>query len=77
MPRGNKGRELKRPAAGGNIMPEYRAYFLDKDGHVESRIDIICEDQATAEAKAKQLVAGHDVELWQGDKKIASFSRKQ
>jgi hypothetical protein len=56
-------------------MPEYRAYFLDKDGHREGGIKIVCEDEATAEHKAKQLVKGYDVELWQGDRQIATFAR--
>ena len=57
-------------------MPEFRAYFLDEDGHIENRINIVCEDETTAEDKVKRLLAGHDVELWQGDRKIGTFSRR-
>jgi hypothetical protein len=34
-------------------------------------------DDAAAIASAKQLVDGHDVELWQRDRKIAKFEQKQ
>lgn len=54
-------------------MQEYRAYILDRKGHVQSRVDLICTDEGTAMQHAKQLVDGHDVELWQGDRKIAVF----
>jgi hypothetical protein len=52
---------------------EYRAYILDKDGHVTGRIDIVCEDEVAARQRAKQLVDGHAVELWEGDHKIERF----
>jgi hypothetical protein len=51
-------------------MTDYRAYILGPDGHVQNRVDIICDDEAEALRLAKQLVDGHDVELWQLDRKI-------
>jgi hypothetical protein len=51
-------------------MLEYRAYVLDPEGRVMRRVD-----DATAERQARQLVDGHDVELWSGNRKIASFAR--
>lgn len=56
---------------------EYRAYILGPDGHIQSRVDLICADQNTAIEHAKQLVDGHDVELWELDRKIATFPHKQ
>ena len=54
-------------------MKDYRAYLLKPDGHVLRRIDLVCDDDHAAKAHAKQLVDGHDVELWQLDQKIATF----
>ncbi|MCJ9728967.1 hypothetical protein [Bradyrhizobium sp. PRIMUS42] len=54
-------------------MEEYRAYIVDKDGHITSRIDLLCEDEDSARQRAKQLVDGHAVELWRGNAKIEQF----
>jgi hypothetical protein len=43
------------------------------DGHILSAVDLHCADDDAARARAKQLVDGHDVELWQLDRKIAEF----
>jgi hypothetical protein len=43
--------------------------------NIENRIDLICEDEATAKERAEQLVDGQYVELWQGDRKIATFAK--
>ncbi len=54
-------------------MAEYRAYILDEDGHVSSAIEFVCADDVSAKKYARQFVDGHDVELWQGDRQIATF----
>jgi hypothetical protein len=51
----------------------YRAYLLGKDGHVQKRVDLHCQDEAEAVRQAKQLVDGHDVELWRLDQKIETL----
>lgn len=48
-------------------MQEYRAYVLGPDGHIQERIDLVCADDDAAKERAKALVDGHDVELWQLD----------
>ena len=53
-------------------MQEYRAYIMGPDGHVQSRVDLRCKDESEAIVRAKQLVDGHDVELWQLDRLIRS-----
>lgn len=58
-------------------MNEYRAYLMEPDGHIRSRVDVVCEHEEAAKEWAKQLVDGHDVELWQGDRKIATFTRDE
>ena len=52
---------------------EYRAYVIGPDGHITDRIDLVCVSEAEAHQWAKQLVDGHAVELWQGDRKIERF----
>ena len=54
-------------------MQDYRAYILGPDGHVQNGVDVLCDDEAEAIRLAKQLVDGHDVELWQLDRKIETF----
>jgi hypothetical protein len=55
-------------------MNEYRAYLVGPDGHIQSRVDLICEHEEAAKEQAKQLVDGHDVELWHLDRKITTFT---
>jgi hypothetical protein len=57
-------------------MQEYRAYIVGDDGHFLRAVDISCEDDDTAKEHAKRLVDGHDVELWQLDRKIETFKHK-
>jgi hypothetical protein len=52
---------------------EYQAYIMGADGHILNRIDLVCVDDDEAKERAKQLVDGHDVELWQFGRKIAEF----
>jgi hypothetical protein len=52
---------------------EYRAYIVGEDGHFASYRAFVCTDDSEAITMAKQLVDGHDVELWQRDRKIATF----
>jgi hypothetical protein len=58
-------------------MPDYRAYLIGSDGRFCKSIALDLPDEATAIAAAKQLVDGHDVELWQRDRKIGKFEHKQ
>ena len=54
-------------------MHDYRVYFLAPDGHITNRVDLFCSDDEAAKERAKQLVDGQVVELWQLDHKIATF----
>ena len=58
-------------------MGEYHAYLLKEDGHVIHRLDLVCPDDEAAKVLAKQLVDGHDVELWQLDRRIATFKQEE
>ena len=55
-------------------MPEY---LIGSNGRIQQRIELVCEDDTTAKERADQLVDGHDVELWQLGRKIATFSHKK
>jgi hypothetical protein len=57
-------------------MPEYRVYIIGSDGHFRQAVHLNCPDDETAKHEAKQLVDGHDVELWQYARKVATFERK-
>ena len=57
-------------------MPEYRAYIVGSDGRFSDFRVIECVDDDEAMELARQLVDGHDIELWQRARKIATFKQK-
>jgi hypothetical protein len=57
-------------------MAEYRAYIMTDDDHNISAINLECPDDNAAKEHAKQLVDGHNVELWQLGRKVATFKHK-
>jgi len=57
-------------------MPQYRAYIIGSDGEFHNSVPLECADDAIARKKAKQLVDGHHVELWQLNRKIVTFGHK-
>ena len=54
-------------------MSAYRAYQIGSDGHIKGGIDLSCTNDEEAKIQAQQLLDGHDVELWDGNRKIAFF----
>lgn len=54
-------------------MPEYQAYVIGEDGHIQQRIDLVCADDGVAKDRAKSLVGIHAIELWQSDHKLGTF----
>ena len=58
------------------VMPEYRVYIVGLHGHFVDAVLLECADDSEAMEQAKQLVDGHDVELWQRARKIAQFKHK-
>jgi hypothetical protein len=58
-------------------MEEYRAYIIGADGHFIRAVELLCPDDDSAKEYASNLVEGHDVELWQGDRHIVRFHSKQ
>ena len=57
-------------------MPEYRAYILDRARHIKGCEPLISADDDAAIVAAKRLVDGHDVELWQGARKVTTLPHK-
>jgi hypothetical protein len=57
-------------------MQQYSAYIVGPDGHIVTRLDLNCADEDEAKECAVLLVDGEDVELWQGDRRIAEFKRR-
>lgn len=56
---------------------EYKAYALGLDGDVVSRVDLKCENDNTAKERARQLVDGHPIELWRGERFLGLFKPPQ
>jgi hypothetical protein len=54
-------------------MAQYRAYIVGSDGHFQKVVPFVCESDEAAIEQAKQLVDGHDVELWQLDRHVAKL----
>jgi hypothetical protein len=54
-------------------MREFRAYIIDGEGHITLRVDIVVEDEAEARERAKLLVDGRAVELWEGATRLDRF----
>jgi hypothetical protein len=54
-------------------MQGYRAYVIGRNGQIMDRIDLFCENDEDAKERAKQLVDGHAVELWDEARKVATF----
>jgi hypothetical protein len=60
----------------GSVMHGYRAYVIGRDGHIQDRIDLFCDNDDEAKERAKQLVDGYAVELWDEGRQIAVFEPK-
>jgi hypothetical protein len=55
-------------------MLEYRAFLIGPDGHFEGVEPIICADDEAAVAAAKRLLDRHDIEVWQGTRKVSTLT---
>jgi hypothetical protein len=50
---------------------------IGHDGRIADALGFVSDDDAAAIEKAKRLVNGHDIELWQLDRKVATFQHKE
>jgi hypothetical protein len=81
--RSTQAAPLKTDAVGwlagelGKQMTDYRAYTVGPDGHFIPSRTFICGNDADAIVWAKQLVDGHDVELWSGERMVIKLGQQQ
>jgi hypothetical protein len=55
----------------------YRTYFVYPGNHITKRIDLpYCYDDETAKVCASRMVEWLAVELWDGDRIVATFEPK-
>lgn len=56
-------------------MLAYRVYVVDRDGHVKDVPRVIeCKDDEEAILRAKQLLDGHPIEIWEGARVVAKLA---
>jgi len=53
---------------------EYRAYIVGDDGHFIGFEP--CLDDGEAEAQARRLLPGHDIEIWSGERFVLKLEAK-
>ena len=54
-------------------MHSYRAYIIDRHGHIFNRIDLPVDDDKTAKEQAERLTGTYAVELWDFGRRVALF----
>ena len=57
-------------------MADYRVHTIGDDGHFISARAFSCDNDPDAIEWAKQLVDGHDIELWSAARLIIRLERK-
>ncbi|MCK1337306.1 hypothetical protein ABIB06_003730 [Bradyrhizobium sp. LB8.2] len=50
---------------------DYRAFIMSEDGRITGVHEMECADDVEATAKARQLLDGHDLEVWNRDRRVA------
>lgn len=56
-------------------MTEYNVFLLNENGGIIDKHMIEAANDHEALAAAKQLVDGHDVEVWQGARHLTTLTR--
>lgn len=55
-------------------MPKYRIYRLDKNGRIADADEVIdCDTDKQAIEKAKRMVDGRGIEVWQRARRVVEF----
>lgn len=53
-------------------MPEYRFYPIKRDGHIDGApATRDCANDSAALKEARELVSGHDIEVWESSRLVA------
>ncbi len=58
------------------MQTNYRAFLLDDEGHVFSALPLDCQNDEEALAKAKQLLNGRDIEVWELGRMVGTLRHK-
>jgi hypothetical protein len=66
--------ELGKPSQ--TTMAEYRAFTLGHDGHITASRAFVCANDEDATVWAKQLVDGHAIELWSGERFVIKLEHQ-
>lgn len=64
---------LRRIQAEGELLPNYRIYFLNGQGRIVRALDIDCADDDEARLKARELAVAEPVELWERTRLLGRF----
>jgi hypothetical protein len=57
------------------IMPDYRAYLIDRNDRVIARKDIVAPSDEAALEAARLYAEGVDVEVWDHARKVGRLSK--
>jgi hypothetical protein len=58
-------------------MPTYRLYTITPDEHIQAPPAVVeCEDDQAAIERAKQLLDGRAIEVWQLDRRVTRLEPK-
>lgn len=52
-------------------MVDYRLYLLREDGHISAAIELACDDDVAALARAGEQPQAWGAELWQGPRRVS------
>jgi len=59
-------------------MPYYRIYSITKDGHIRAVPEIVlCDDDRGAIDRAKAVLDGLELEVWQGRRRVTVLKSEQ
>lgn len=58
-------------------MHHYRAYIMSPDDHIIRAVDLHGANDKEAMERARQLIDGHDIELWSGDRFVGKLTKEQ
>jgi hypothetical protein len=58
-------------------LKHYRAFQIDRNGHVFGCINLVCDNDEQAKREAAALVLVHRIELWRLDRRVAKFDAPQ
>ena len=63
---------------GERVVLSYRVYVLEEGGHIRKAPAVLdCEDDAEAIQRAKQLLDGKPIEVWEGARVVIKLQPKK